>query len=84
MFPVTGTAEVPSANAQTLTLNLSANTGLSEPQLTLSQAKNPKRRQIQDLQAWMEAWNLYVLVTVVHYPERALEMLNYQQIICEA
>ena len=67
MFPVTGTAEVPSANTQTLTLNLSANAGSSEPQLTLSQAKNPKQRQIQDLQAWMEAWNLYVLVTVAHY-----------------
>ena len=83
MFTVTGTAEVPSANAQMLTLNLSANASSSKPQLTLSQVKNPKRRQIQDLQAWMEAWNLYVLVTVAHYPERALERLGYQQIICE-
>ena len=50
----------------------------------IAQQRPANRRAVHDLATWMEAWNVYVTILVASYPARALELLGYQRIICEA
>ena len=53
-------------------------------EVLIAQQRSPNRRMVRDLASWMEAWNTYISVVLAHYPARALELLAYQRIICDA
>ena len=53
-------------------------------EVLIAQQRSPNRRVVRDLASWLEAWNTYISVLVAYYPARALELLAYQRIICDA
>ena len=43
-----------------------------------------KSRKITSFSSWMEAWNVYLAVTIDHMPSRAPSLIAYQRIITSA
>ena len=44
----------------------------------------PAIKRITSFDTWMQAWNLYLAVTLAHNPLRAVELFGYQRLICSA
>lgn len=78
LFPRHGTSPSPSFSVRV------SSDPSSEGELLIAQDKPRNRRVVRDLASWMEAWNIYVSVLVAHYPARAVSLLAYQRIICDA
>ena len=59
----------------------------SEPQLlfnrrlVLTSPLKRQRRKIEDIAAWMEAFSIFALVLVTHFPHRWKDLLQYQLLI---
>ena len=52
------------------------------------QAVAPKKsrktkRQVCDLQRWLEAWNIYLAIRIQTAPKTALHLVKYQTIVCQ-
>lgn len=79
LFPTRhGTSPAPS-----FSLRLSQDPS-ADGEMVIAQQKHTNRRSVCDLPSWMEAWNVYIAVLVAHDPARALPLLAYQRIICDA
>ena len=48
-----------------------------------SRRKQPKR-VVNSLSLWLEAWNRFAGVLIAHKPEKALELAQYQTLLCMA
>ena len=80
LFPARhGTSPSPS-----FTLRLSSDPSAADDGGVVIAQKPTAKRTISDLPSWMEAWNLYAQVLVLHFPTRAPALLAYQAIICSA
>ena len=66
------------------TLRLSSDPASADGDVVIAQQKPLTKRTIRDLPSWMEAWNVFIHVLVAHSPARALPLLAYQRIICDA
>ena len=52
------------------------------------QAVAPKKsrkakRQVCDLQSWLEAWNIYLAIRIQTAPKTTLQLVKYQTIVCQ-
>ena len=52
------------------------------------QAVAPKKsrktkRQVCDLQSWLEAWNIYLAIRIQTAPKPELQLVKYQTIVCQ-
>lgn len=70
-----------------LSANLQLQQKDSEPQLlfdgrlVLTSPPKRQRRKIEDIAAWMEAFSIFALVMVTHFPHRWKDLLQYQLLI---
>ena len=59
----------------------------SEPQLlfdgrlVLTSQPKKQRRKIEDIASWMEAFSIFALILVTHFPHRWKDLLQYQHLI---
>ena len=49
-----------------------------------SSSQQPALIKISSFASWMEAWNIYLSIRLCSNPERALELIGYQRLICSA
>ncbi|KAL5486695.1 hypothetical protein EMCRGX_G019209 [Ephydatia muelleri] len=56
---------------------------LDDGQMGQAAKKGCTKRQVSDLSSWMEAWNIFAATHVQVAPQTALELVKYQNIICQ-
>ena len=56
---------------------------LDDGQVGQAAKKGTNRRQVTDLSSWMEAWNIFAATRIQTAPQTALELVKYQNIICQ-
>lgn len=47
-----------------------------------SQHQHHSKRKVNDLQSWLQAWNIYMLVRIHTAPDTALDLAKYQTLMC--
>ena len=54
------------------------------PEQAVALKKSRKtKRQVFDLQSWLEAWNSYLAIRIQTAPKTALQRVKYQTIVCQ-
>ena len=56
---------------------------LDDGQVGQAAKKGTNRRQVTNLSSWMEAWNIFAATRIQTAPQTALELVKYQNIICQ-
>ena len=56
---------------------------LDDGQMGQAAKKGCTKRQVSDLSSWMEAWNIFAATRIQVAPQTALELVKYQNIICQ-
>ena len=47
-----------------------------------SKHQHHSKRKVSDLQSWLQAWNIYMLVRIHTAPDTALDLAKYQTLMC--
>ncbi|KAL5457463.1 hypothetical protein EMCRGX_G034726 [Ephydatia muelleri] len=55
----------------------------NDGQMGQAAKKGCTKRQVSDLSSWMEAWNIFAATRIQVAPQTALELVKYQNIICQ-
>ena len=54
------------------------------PEQAVAPEKSCKtKRQVCDLQSWLEVWNIYLAIRIQTAPKTALQLVKYQSIVCQ-